>query len=260
MRNWGFMRCCNTALSVKGQILDLEGKLTEHYTPGSKSYFECCGYLCLYGFARTKDRSSGFGVKSQVVKRGLHAKAPIPYVGTLSVSPCGCVLCCVGGVAHLEVAWRSECSTCLHSVDEHFSSGGPNTVTVPMPAWALGSLQGLPWNQGVNFFSTHEMYSAYSRNIHTFCVLSEDTVCSNIDELVIWDVKRNTQNETQNVLENEQRVKSLELEVRRLLTLPWSLCETLHNSCYLSASVSPFINHFLLCIIWTSSCLGSFEH
>lgn len=55
------MRCCNTALSVEGQILDLEGKLTQHYTPGSKSHVEHCRYPRLYGFARTKDRT-GFVV------------------------------------------------------------------------------------------------------------------------------------------------------------------------------------------------------
>lgn len=76
MRNRGFMGCCNTALSVKGQILDLEGTLTQHCAPGSKSYFECCRYPRLYGFVRTKDRSPGFGVRSRVAKLWSHAKVP----------------------------------------------------------------------------------------------------------------------------------------------------------------------------------------
>jgi len=86
------MRCCSIALSVKGQILDLEGKLTQHYPPGSKSHSECCEHPHLYGFVRTKDRSTGFGVRSQEAKPWLHAKVLIPEVGTLLESLCG-VLC-----------------------------------------------------------------------------------------------------------------------------------------------------------------------
>lgn len=70
-------------------------------------------------------------------------------------------------------------------------------------------------------------------------------------------MKWNTYNETQHILENEQRVKSLELEVRRLLTLPWSLCETLHNSCYLCFSI--YKSFPALCHM-NQFMLGQFEH
>lgn len=104
MRNRGFMRCFKTALSVKGQIQDLEGRLTQHYAVGSKSNSECCRHAHLYGFVRTEDRSTGLGVQSQVEKPWLQAKVPVPDIGTQLVSLHGCVLCCDGGLAHLEVA------------------------------------------------------------------------------------------------------------------------------------------------------------
>lgn len=58
-----------------------------------------------------------------------------------------------------------------------------------MPAWALGSLWGLPsQKQGVNFSLTHVMSSACLHN-SAFFMLNEDTVGSNIDQLVIWGIK-----------------------------------------------------------------------
>lgn len=70
---------------------------------------------------------------------------------------------------------------------EHFSSHGTNIVSVSMPAWALGSLWALPWKQGVNFSLIHVMCSACLHNL-AFCMLNEDTVGSDVDQLVIWGI------------------------------------------------------------------------
>lgn len=52
---------------------------------------------------------------------------------------------------------------------EHFSSRGTNTVAVSVPAWALGSLGALPWEQGANFSFTHEMCSVCPHNSAFVC-------------------------------------------------------------------------------------------
>lgn len=177
----------------------------------------------------------------------LHTAMPIRDLGTPLVSLRG---------HSSEVAWRSEHSTSLQSifsVGVRSSSGGGSTAAVPASAWASVSVWGQSWKQGDGFF-TPEACGAHSLQ-HQHFLHAE------------WRFSRWLSNlgcemnfeEAQHILENKQRVKSLELEVRRLLTLPRSLCETLHNSCYLSASVSTFINCFLPCVIWISSCLGSFE-
>lgn len=90
----------------------------------------------------------------------------------------------------MEVASEGLTVALLCGVDVLFSSGGTNTVAATMPPWALGSLRGLPWKQGVSFSFTHEMCSGCSHDMN--CTLSEDTVGSKVDQLGIWGVKWNT--------------------------------------------------------------------